>query len=84
MAAAVYDLLEELAHRNVDGVADKVGIQGFQQGFARQDLRSHSGGMRHAGAADRFHERLLHDALLDVERQLAGALLGSTPADAVR
>ena len=39
--------------------------------------------MGHAGAADGLDQRLLNDALLDVERQLARALLGSTPADAV-
>ena len=39
--------------------------------------------MGHAGAADGFHQGLLNDAVLDVQRQLAGTLLGSAPADAV-
>ena len=39
--------------------------------------------MGHAGAADGLHQRLLNDAVFDVQRQLAGALLGSAPADAV-
>ena len=40
--------------------------------------------MRHARAADRLDERLLDDAVLDVERQLAGTLLGRAPAHTVR
>ena len=39
--------------------------------------------MGHAGAADGLHQSLLNDALLDVQGQLAGTLLGSTPADTV-
>ena len=39
--------------------------------------------MGHARAADGLDQSLLNDALLDVERQLAGALLGRAPADAV-
>ena len=39
--------------------------------------------MGHAGAADGLHQCFLDDAVLDVECQLAGALLRSTPADAV-
>ena len=37
--------------------------------------------MGHAGAADGLHQSFLNDALLDVQGQLAGTLLGSTPAD---
>ena len=33
-----------------------------------------------AGAADGLNEGLLDDAVLDVQAQLAGTLLGSTPA----
>ncbi|MPM67650.1 hypothetical protein SDC9_114574 [bioreactor metagenome] len=40
--------------------------------------------MGHARAADRFDKRLLDDAALDVERELAGALLRRAPAHAVR
>ena len=39
--------------------------------------------MGHAGAADGLHQRLLNDAVLDIQRQLAGALLGGAPAHAV-
>ena len=39
--------------------------------------------MGHAGAADGFHQSLLNDAVFHVQRQLAGALLRSAPADAV-
>ena len=52
-------------------------------GLADEDLGRHRGGVGHAGAADGLDQRLLNDALLDVERQLARALLGSAPADAV-
>ena len=48
-----------------------------------QDLSGHGGGVGHAGAADGLHQRLLDDALLHVQGQLAGALLRSAPADAV-
>ena len=39
--------------------------------------------MGHARAADGLDQSLLNDALLDIERQLAGALLRRAPADAV-
>ena len=39
--------------------------------------------MGHAGAADGLHQSLLNDAVFHVQRQLAGALLRSAPADAV-
>ena len=48
-----------------------------------QDLGGHGRGMGHAGAADGLHQGLLDDAVLDVQGQLAGALLGRAPADAV-
>lgn len=37
----------------------------------------------HAGAADGFHQRFFDDAALDVQRQLAAALLRRAPANAV-
>ena len=40
--------------------------------------------MRHARAADRLNEGFLDDAVFDVERQLAGTLLRSSPANSVR
>ena len=40
--------------------------------------------MRHTGAAERLDQRLFNDAVFDIERQLAGALLRSAPAHAVR
>ena len=39
--------------------------------------------MGHAGAAQGLDQRLLNDTVLDVEGELAGALLGSAPAHAV-
>ncbi len=48
-----------------------------------QDLAGHGGGVGHAGAAQSLHQGLLDDAVLDVQGQLAGALLGSAPADTV-
>ena len=39
--------------------------------------------MGHAGAPQGLHESLFNDALLDVQRQLAGTLLGSAPAHTV-
>ena len=83
LGAAVDDLQEQLAHGGVDGVANKVGVQRFENGLADQDLGSHGSRMGHARAADGLDQSLLNDALLDVERQLAGALLGRAPADAV-
>ena len=80
LAAAVDDLQEQLAHCHVDGVAHQVGVQSFQNGLAGQDLACHSSRVGHAGAADGLHQSLLDDTVLDVQRQLAGALLGCTPA----
>ena len=39
--------------------------------------------MGHAGAADGLHQRFLDDAVLHVQRQLAGALLRGAPAHTV-
>ena len=83
LGAAVDDLQEQFAHGDVDGVADQVGVQGLEDGLARQDLRGHGRRMGHAGAADGLDQGFLDDAVLDVEGQLAGALLGSAPAHAV-
>ena len=83
LAAAVDDLQEQLPHSGVDGVAHQIGVQCLQKGLADEDLRCHSGGVGHTGAADGLHQRLLDDALLHVQGQFAGALLRSTPADAV-
>ena len=55
----------------------------FENRLAGQNLSGHGGGMGHAGAADRLHQRFLDDAVLDVQRELAGSLLGSAPAHAV-
>ena len=83
LAAAVDDLKEQLAHGGIDGVADEVGVEGLENGLADQDLRCHSGGVGHAGAADGLNQGLFDDAVLDVQGQLAGALLGCAPAHAV-
>ena len=55
----------------------------LEDGLTGKDLGSHGGGVRHAGAADGFDQRLLDDAVLDVQRELAGALLGGAPTHAV-
>jgi len=51
-------------------IAYEVGVQAFEQGFARQDFGRHRRGMGHAGAADRLNERLLHNALLTLRVSL--------------
>ena len=84
LGAAVDDLQEQLTHGGVDGVADEVGVQSFEDGLADEDLRSHGGGMRHAGAADGLDESFLDDAVLHVEGELAGALLRRAPTDTMR
>ena len=73
----------QFAHGRVDGVANEVRVQGFEDGLARQDFRSHGGGVRHARAAQRLDQAFLDDAVLHVQRQLAGALLGCAPAHTV-
>jgi len=83
LGAAVKDLQKQLAHGGIDGVAHKVSVERLENGLADEDLARHGGGVGHARAADGLNERFLNDALLDVERQLAGALLGRAPANAV-
>ena len=83
LGAAVDDLQEQLPHGGVDGVAHQVGVQRLQDGLADEDLGGHGGGVGHAGAAQGLHQSLFDDAVLDVQGQLAGALLGSAPAHAV-
>ncbi len=83
MATAVHDLQEQFAHCGIDRITYKVGVQRLKQGFAGQDLCCHSGGVGHTRAADRFNKRLLDDAVLHVQGQLACALLGCTPAHTV-
>ncbi len=39
--------------------------------------------MGHAGAADGLYQRFLNDAVFHIQGQLAGALLGCAPADAM-
>ena len=84
LAAAVDDLQEDLTHGHVDGVADEVGVESLEDGLTGKDLGSHGGGVGHARAADGLDEGLLDDALLDVQRELAGTLLGGAPAHTVR
>jgi len=81
LGAAVDDLEEELPHGDVDGITDEVGVEGLEDGLLGEDLGGHGGGVRHARAADGLDEALLDNALLDVEAELAGALLRRTPAD---
>ena len=82
-AVWVDDLEEQLAHGNVDGVADEVGVQSLEDGLLGKNLGGHGCGVGHARAADGLDEGLLDDALLDVEAQLAATLLRCAPADAV-
>ena len=83
LRAAVDELKEDLAHRDVDGVTYEVGVERFENRFALQNLGRHRRRMRHTRAAARFDERLLDNALLDVQGQLAHALLRRAPADAM-
>ena len=83
LAAAVDDLEEEFPHRDVDRVADEVGVEGFEDGLTGEDLRRHRRRVGHTGTSDGLHEGFLDDAVFDVQGQLAGALLGGAPADAV-
>ena len=83
LRTSVDDLKEELAHSCIDRIANEVCVQGFQNGEARKDLRCHSRGMRHAGAADCLNKSFLNNTVLHVQRQLAGALLRSAPAHAM-
>ena len=83
LGTAVDDLQEQLPHGGVDGVAHQVGVQSLQQGLTDENLGSHGGGVGHAGAADGLHQSFLNHTLLDIQGQLAGTLLRSTPADAV-
>ena len=83
LGATVNDLQEEFAHSGVDGVAHQVGVQSLLNGLAGQNLTGHSGGVGHTGAADGLHQSLLNNAVLYVQRQLAGTLLGSAPTHTV-
>ena len=76
-AAAVNDLQEDLAHSNVDGVADEVGVEGLEDGLTGKDLGSHGGRVGHARAADGLNEGLLDDAVLDVQRELKTGDVGN-------
>ena len=84
LAAAVDDLQEQLTHSNVDSVADEVGVEGLEDGLTGKDLGSHGGRVGHTRAADGLNEGLLDDAVLDVQRELAGALLRCAPTHTVR
>ena len=68
---------------DISGFTHGVGWCAPQQGLADQDLGSHSGGVGHAGAAQGLDQSLLDDALLNVQGQLASALLRCAPAHAV-
>ena len=68
---------------DISGFTHGVGWCAPQQGLADQDLGSHSGGVGHTGAAQSLDQSFFNDALLDIQGQLAAALLRSTPADAV-
>ena len=56
----------------------------LEDGLTGKDLGSHGGRVGHARAADGLNEGLLDDAVLDVQRELAGALLRCAPTHAVR
>ena len=84
LAAAVDDLQEQLTHGDVDGVAHEVGVERLKDGLTGKNLGGHGCGVGHARAAEGLDEALLDNALLDVERKLACALLRGAPADTVR
>ena len=65
------------------GIADQVGVQGFENGLAGKDFRSHRGAVGHTGAAEGFDQRFLDHAVFDVQREFAASLLRSAPADTV-
>ena len=81
LAAAINDLEEQLAHGDVDGIADQIRIQRFQQSLARQYFRCHGSRVGHAGTANGFYKSFFNDSIFDIKRQLAGSLLGRTPAN---
>ena len=80
LSSAVDDLKEELSHGGVDSVADKVCVQGFENGKSGEDLRCHSCRVGHSGTSEGLHQSFLDDAVLDVQGQLAGTLLRCAPA----
>ena len=75
--------VEELAHGCVDGIAHEVGVESLEHSLARQDFSSHSSRVSHTRATDCLDKALFNHAVLYVERQLAGTLLRSAPANAV-
>ena len=83
LGATVNDLLEQLAHGGVDGVANEVGVQSLQNRLARENLRSHGSRVGHARATDGLDHSLLNDTVLNVEGQFAGSLLGRAPSHTV-
>ncbi len=83
LGAAVDDLEEEFAHGGIDGIADQIGVEGLEDGLAGQGSLPPWRPSGHARAADHLDQGLLDDAVLDVEGQFAGALLGRAPADPV-
>ena len=83
LGSAVNDLEEQLSHCCVDSVANEVGVESLKNGSAGEDLSCHSSRVSHTRAADGLNERLLDNAALYVEGQLAGTLLGCAPADTV-
>ena len=83
LGAAIDDLQEQFAHGGVDGVADEVGIQSLKDGLADENFGGHGCRMGHAGAADRFDQSFLNDAVLHIQGQLAGTLLRCAPAYAM-
>ena len=84
LRTAIDNLQEQFSHCRIDRVADEVGIQRLEGRFAGKNLGRHRRGMSHTRTADRFHQSFLDNALFDIQGQFAGALLGCTPAHAVR
>ena len=58
-----------------------MGIQRFQQRFAGQMLPSHCRAMGSAGTAGGLHQGLLDNAVFNIQRELAAALLRGAPAN---
>ena len=83
LCASVYYLEEKLSHSGIDGVTYKVCIESLEDCFAGKDFSCHGGGVSHTGAAYSLYESLFDNAVFDIERELAGALLRCAPAHTV-
>ncbi len=84
LRATVDNLQEQFAHSRVNGIANQVGVQSFENGFAWQNFASHGSRVSHARAADGLNQSLLNHTLFHIQRQFASTLLRSAPTDTMR